>query len=100
MVAESITLYLGLKPGEKADFEVVGLAAAAFAEAVKEIAYILEPGTEVRLEFESGLEGSLKLKALLKTLGSAKGRRGVLIGIISTVGLVLINDVRQSPIGP
>jgi hypothetical protein len=70
-VAESITLYLGLKPGEKADFEVVGLAAAAFAEAVKEIAYILEPGTEVRLEFESGLEGSLKLKALLKTAQSS-----------------------------
>jgi hypothetical protein len=59
-VAESITLYLGLKKGEKADFKIVGLAAAAFAEAVKEIAFILEPGLQVKLEFESGLEGSLK----------------------------------------
>jgi hypothetical protein len=82
-VAEAITLYLGLKPGEKADFEVVGLAAAAFAEAVKEIAYILEPATEVRLEFESGLEGSLELKAILRKLGSREAR-GVLIGIVAT----------------
>jgi hypothetical protein len=94
-VAESITLYLDLKPGEKADFEIVGLAAAAFADAVKEIAFILEPGIQVKLEFESGLEGSLKLKAVLKSLKSSDGRRGALVGIISTVGLVLVNDFRQ-----
>lgn len=96
---ETITLYLGLKPGEKADFEVVGLAAAAFAEMVKEIAYFQEPLTEVRLEFESGLEGSLELKAILKTLGSGDGRRGLLIGIISTVGILLINDIRTYGVG-
>jgi len=56
---ETITLYLGLKPGERADFEVVGRAAASFAEAVREISYILEPDHEVRLEFDSGTEGSL-----------------------------------------
>ena len=99
MEGEEITLYLGLKPGEKADFEVVGLAAAAFAEAVKEISYILEPGIEVRLEFESGLEGSLKLKALLRSLGSPDGRRGALLGVVSAVGLILINDVRQYGVG-
>jgi hypothetical protein len=98
-VAEEITLYLGLKPGEKADFEVVGLAAAAFAEAVKEISYILEPGTDVRLEFESGLEGSLKLKAILRSLSSTDGRRGALVGVVSAVGLILINDVRQYGVG-
>ena len=98
-MAEEITLYLGLRPGEKADFEVVGLAAAAFAEAVKEISYILEPGTEIRLEFDSGVEGSLKLKAILKALGSSERRRGALIGVISTVGLVLVNDVRMYGVG-
>ena len=30
---QAISLYLDLKPGHKADFEVVGRAAAAFAEA-------------------------------------------------------------------
>lgn len=93
-VQETISLYIGLKPGEKADFEVVGLAAAAFAEMVKEIAFFQDPFTEVRLEFESGLEGSLELKAVLKTLASGDGRKGLLIGVISTVCLVLVNDVR------
>ncbi|WP_441228613.1 hypothetical protein AB7813_24555 [Tardiphaga sp. 20_F10_N6_6] len=91
---ETITLYLGLKEGEKADFEIVGRAAAAFAEAVKEISYILEPSLEVRLEFDSGTEGSLKLKALLKSLNSADGRKAALISVVGTVGIMLVNDVR------
>jgi hypothetical protein len=98
-VAESITLYLELKPGEKADFEIVGLAAAAFAEVVKEIAFILEPGLQVKLDFESGLEGSLKLEAILKSLNTADGRRGALVGIISAVGLMLVTDLRQYGVG-
>jgi hypothetical protein len=84
----------GLKEGEKADFEVVGRAAAAFAEAVKEISYILEPGLEVRLEFDSGTEGSLKLKAILKSVHSPESRRAALLAIIGTVGTVLITDLR------
>jgi hypothetical protein len=93
-VEETVTLYLGLKEGEKADFEVVGLAAAAFAEAVKEISYILEPGLDVRLEFDSGTEGSLKLKAIIKTFKSPDSRRAALISIVGTVGLMLVNDAR------
>lgn len=94
MVEETITLYLGLKEGQRADFEVVGLSAAAFAEAVKEIAFILEPGLEVRLEFDSGTEGSLKLKAIIKSLKTPKSRQAALVSIIATIGLTLINDVR------
>lgn len=98
-MAEQLTLYIGLKNGERADLEIVGLAAAAFAEAVKEIAFFLEPGIEVRLEFESGETGSLKLKALLKSLKSKDGQRGALIAVLSTVGLVLINDIRTYGVG-
>jgi hypothetical protein len=98
-VAEELTLYIGLKKGELADFEIVGLAAAAFAEAVKDIAYVLEPGIEVRLEFESGETGSLKLKALLKSLSTKDGQRGALVAVLSTVGLVLTNDVRTYGVG-
>jgi hypothetical protein len=94
VLEETITLYLGLKEGEKADFEVVGRASAAFAEAVKEISYILEPGLEVRLEFDSGTEGSLKLKAILKSLHSSESRRAALLAIIGTIGTVLIADLR------
>ena len=98
-MAKSITLYLDLKSGEKADFEVVGLAVAAFAEAVKEIAFVLEPGLQVKLDFESGLEGSLKLEAILKSLNTADGRRGALVGIVSAVGLMLVTDLRQYGVG-
>jgi len=96
---ETITLYLGLKEGERADFEVVGRASAAFAEAVKEISHILEPGLEVRLEFDSGTEGSLKLNAILKSLHSAEGRRARLLAIIGTVGAILITDLRGYSLG-
>jgi hypothetical protein len=92
---QTISLYLELKPGEKPDFEVVGLSAAAFAEAVKEIAYIIDPGLDVRLEFESGTKGSLSLNAILKTLGSEDGRRGTLYGIILGVAAMFVNDARQ-----
>jgi hypothetical protein len=99
MVEETITLYFGLKEGQRADFEVVGLSAAAFAEAVKEIAFILEPGLEVRLEFDSGTEGSLKLKAIIKSLKTPKSRQAALVSIIATIGLTLINDVRGYGVG-
>jgi hypothetical protein len=89
---ETISLYLDLKPGEKADFEVVGLTAAAFAEAVKEIAFILDPSLEVRLEFKSGTEGSLSLNAILKT---PEGRRGTVYGIILATSVMFISDARN-----
>jgi hypothetical protein len=94
VLEETITLYLGLKEGQEADFEVVGLSAAAFAEAVKEIAYILEPGLEVRLEFDSGTEGSLALNAIIKSLKTPEGRRTALVSVVATIGLMLVNDVR------
>jgi hypothetical protein len=99
ILEDTVTLYLGLKPGEKADFEVVGLSAAAFAEAVKEIAFILDLGTEISLEFDSGTEGSLKLKAIVKSFETPESRRAAIISIIATVGLMLVNDLRGYGVG-
>jgi hypothetical protein len=96
---DTISLYIGLKPGQRADFEVVGLTAAAFADAVKEIAYILEPGLEIRLEFDSGTPGSLELKAVIKSFKTSEGRRAAIISVIATVGLMLANDVRGYGVG-
>ncbi|MGJ4905330.1 hypothetical protein ACQR0V_27440 [Bradyrhizobium sp. HKCCYLS2058] len=92
---ETISLYLDLKPGQKPDLEVVGLAAAAFSEAIKEIAYVLDPGLEVRLEFDSGTEGSLSLNAVLKVLKSRDGQRGTLLGIVIGISMAFVGDVRQ-----
>lgn len=95
---ETITLYLDLKPGEKADFEVVGRAAAAFAETVKEIAYLLEPGLEIRLEFDSSRTGTLRLNANV-TDPKKKAKRAALIAIVVTVGTWFIKDLRTYGVG-
>lgn len=93
---ETISLYIGLEPGKKADFEVVGRAAAAFAEVVKEIAYILEPGLEIKLEFDTGTQGSLSLNAILKT---PSDKRAALIAIAITVGGWFVQDLRTYGVG-
>jgi hypothetical protein len=95
MQSEAISLYLELNPGQKPDFEVVGLAAAAFAEAVKEIAYILDPGMEVRLEFDSTTESSLSLNALFKTLRTREGQAATAIGVVIGTSIAFVGDVRQ-----
>lgn len=94
MQVETISLYLGLKPGQKADFEVVGRSAAAFAEAVKEIAYIIDPGLEIKLEFDSGTEGSLSLNAILRAVKSPAARSASLQAIVVAVGVAFVHDLR------
>jgi hypothetical protein len=54
---------------------------------------------DVRLEFDSGTEGSLKLKAVLKSLETKDGRRAALLSIIGTIGVMLVNDVRGYGVG-
>jgi hypothetical protein len=98
-VQETISLYLQLERGKKADFEIVGRTATAFAEAVKEIAYILEPGIDVRLEFDSGTEGSLSLNAIVKSLGTSKDRRTALIAVIAAVASTLASDIVSYGVG-
>ena len=87
---QTISLYLDLKPGEKADFEVVGRTTAAFATVVKEIAFIINPAIEVKLEFDSGTPGSLSLKGLLKGEGSPATYASILV----LVGGWFVADLR------
>ncbi len=63
---QHLNLYLDLEPGELADLEVVAKASLAFAEAVREIAYIVDPSLIIRLELESGTEGSLSLNSVVR----------------------------------
>jgi hypothetical protein len=54
-------------PGAKADLEVIARAALAFASAVREVTYIIDPSIELRIELVSGTESSLSLNSLLKS---------------------------------
>lgn len=64
--AEPVSLYLDLEEGKVADMEVVAAAAIAFSRAVKEVAYVLDPSSQVRVELASGTPGSLSLNGLIR----------------------------------
>jgi hypothetical protein len=68
MSSQPISLYLDLEPGEQADLVVVANASLAFAAAVKELAYILDPSLDLRIELASGTEGSLSLNSVLRAV--------------------------------
>lgn len=63
---DRLNLYLELEPGEFADLEVVARASLAFASAAREIAYIVDPSAPIKLELESGTEGSLSLNSVIR----------------------------------
>jgi hypothetical protein len=67
----TISLYLDLKEGEKADLEVVARASLAWAATLREMATILDPFSEVRIELASGTPGSLSLNGVIKHLRGA-----------------------------
>ncbi|TGS37806.1 MULTISPECIES: hypothetical protein [unclassified Mesorhizobium] len=83
---QHINLYLDLEPGELADLEVVARASLAFAGAVREIAYIVDPSLVIRLELESGTEGSLSLNSVIRfvrqQVSDPVTRKVIIIGIV------------------
>jgi hypothetical protein len=67
-------------PGAKADLEIVARVALAFASAIREAAYIIDPSLEIRLELVSGTEGSLSLNSIIKSIrvGDLLSRRNLI----------------------
>jgi hypothetical protein len=66
MAEEPISLYFQLKPGEKADLEVVAAAAIAWVESLRAAAQAIDPDADIRVELVDAEEGSLNLNALLE----------------------------------
>ncbi|MEQ8733943.1 MAG: hypothetical protein RIC29_03400 [Rhodospirillaceae bacterium] len=64
----SISLYFDLKPGEKADLEIVAEAALKWAETVKLAARLIEPNAKIRIELLDAEPGSLRLNTVLDWL--------------------------------
>lgn len=61
----SITLYFGLREGEKADLEVVAAAAIKWVEAMRAAARDIDPEADFHVELIDAQEGSLKLNTIL-----------------------------------
>jgi len=85
MSSAPVSLYLDLKPGEKADLEVVARASIAFAQAIKGSPLFLDPSIEIRIELASGTEGSLSLNSILKSIKTADGKDITLAAVGSIV---------------
>lgn len=88
MAVAPITLYLDLEPGRTADLETVAAASIAWSKAIKELAFIIDPTAEVRVELQSGTEGSLGLNTLVRLVRGVnrKTLTGVLIGLTLWLG--------------
>jgi hypothetical protein len=56
MDSSPISLYLDLEDGHNASLVVIAKASLAFANAVEELAFIMEPGINVTIEFVSGTQ--------------------------------------------
>ena len=92
---QPITLYLDLREGTKADLMVVAKAALAFDAAVKEMSYVLDPSITVRLEFDSGTEGSLKLNSIIKTIKGTLTDKATLKAVALIIIGWIASDVRS-----
>jgi hypothetical protein len=82
-----ISLYLGLEEGKAAKIEVVARAALAWAEAVKELAYVIDPSIEIEIELISGTEGSLSLNAVIKAVSKLRGKRPTSLATLIVLSL-------------
>ena len=69
MTATPLSLYFDLEPEQNADLVVVSRAAIAWASTISEIAYVVDPSIEIRIEFQSGTEGSLSINTMLRAVG-------------------------------
>jgi hypothetical protein len=98
MAQAPLSLYLDLESGEKADLEVISRASLALASAIREVAAMLDPSLEVRIEFDSGTEGSLSLNSIIRGIGSKITDRKVLAAVALTIVVYFGREIRDNVI--
>lgn len=96
---ERLNLYLDLEPGEFADLEVVAKASLAFAEAVREIAYTVDPFAEIRLELESGSEGSLSINSIVRFVRGTLSDRAAWRTVALATSLWFTQEIASAIVG-
>jgi len=62
---QEVSLYLDLHKDRKVDLVAAARAALAFDAALKEIAFAIDPFATIKVELESGTEGSLSLNSVI-----------------------------------
>ena len=64
-MAGSVSLYFDLEKGQRADLEIVAIAALEWVESVRAAAREIDPTAEIRIELINAAESSLRLNAVL-----------------------------------
>lgn len=90
-----LNLYLELEHGALADMEVVGRVSVAFVTLVREVAFIIDPSLEIRVQLQSGTEGSLSLNTLLADLKDPATRKKTLIAVAIAIGIFFGPDLKS-----
>lgn len=85
--SQPISLYLSLEAGRIADLEVVVKASLEFIAAIREVAFVIDPSLEVRIELENGEEGSLRLNAWLRQQRAALRREVERLPPLKTIAI-------------
>jgi len=93
-----ISLYLELEEGKFADLEVVANASVAFVDAIREIAFIIDPSISIRIEIKSGDQGSLSLNSIIRIINGRK-KKATLTALILTVAISLGMDAKSWLVG-
>ncbi|MGY0793234.1 hypothetical protein ACW7BJ_28030 [Azospirillum argentinense] len=97
MQGAPVTFYIDLEPGELADIEVVARSSLAFASAVREIAYIIDPSTELRISIASGTEGSLTLNSFVDFAKNGRSKvKKALWAIVVVCAASFAQDLREA----
>lgn len=84
------SLYLQLEEGARANLDVVARTSLAFVELVREVAFIIDPTLDVRVELQSGTEGSLSLNALIKDIKGLKDPKKRRLTLLAVAGAILL----------
>lgn len=84
MAQAPLSLYFDLEKGRAADLEVVARAAIAWSEAIQELAFMVDPSAQVRVELASGTAGSLSLDAIIRFVADRLPDRKTVATIVLT----------------
>ncbi len=86
-----LSIYLDLEKGQLADLAVVSRASLELIAAIRDLAAFADPGVDIKISIQSGEEGSLWLKTIVKLVFDIDVTEGTKVEIkMSTLQAILV----------
>lgn len=90
MEEAQISLYFAVPENQSPDLEVIANASIAWSRLLKEIASVVEPDVEIRVEFLSGTIGSRSINSIVKAVKKVANDHPVTVGPLLAIGGVFL----------